>query len=607
MHRSRYTEPAVGGERRDAAAAQRPGFALVAVLLVAVVVIALTGGAALITSDMWLVNTYDQRQSLLESVADAGLDEARARLNGNPSLYPDTGYRVIENGQTVRDAAGNVIPGVTRTTYLGPIGAATGQFGVFGTIISLARNDGGDRVVRRLDILQESFARFAYFTDDEPDDIAFGGGDQIYGPVHTNDELKIYDTGATFHGPVSTAKTIQGRNYGTFREGYTEHAARIPLPPTSELSKLRQLALAGGTAFTGDSNGPDGTATTRIEFVAVDLNGDGDTTDADEGFIRVFQSQDAAWVTGHRPATGTTMQNSRNCGDWHDSPITGQPVFVTAAEHKSNPGPTDWPTHNWQASLRPPATACYLGGDEALFGGFQPTTSSPWPTGRWLQWTGPVAQRVRDARPADADYLFPISHALNPDFKGVIHVTGKVALSGVVRGRVTVAATDDIVIVDDITYATNPAAGTCDDLLGLFSGTDVVVAHNVMNAPVIPFGNTYRSFDDTTDEFIHAVILALQTFRVEEYDRGADNEEYCQGQRWGRGCLFLTGGIIQRTRGAVGTTGRTGYIKRYSYDACAFTNPPPYFPTTGRFYRSRYVNVDPTGWNVGEYFADLGR
>ncbi|NIS29989.1 MAG: hypothetical protein GWN07_07175, partial [Actinobacteria bacterium] len=98
--------------------------------------------------------------------------------------------------------------------------------GVFASVVSIAETPGGDRVVRRADVKQESFARFAYFTDVEPSNIAFGGGDQIFGPVHTNDVLKIYSSGATFHGTVATARYVQGVGYGTFNKGYEEGVAR---------------------------------------------------------------------------------------------------------------------------------------------------------------------------------------------------------------------------------------------------------------------------------------------------------------------------------------------------------------------------------------------
>src|SRR5690606_41726905 len=107
--------------------------------------------------------------------------------------------------------AGNVIPGVRRSTYVGPTGITSGEYGVYGSIVTVVRDEGRGVVVRRTQVQQESFSKYAYFTDFEPSEIAFGGGDQIYGPVHSNDSIKIYDSGATFHSMVTTAKVIKGQ------------------------------------------------------------------------------------------------------------------------------------------------------------------------------------------------------------------------------------------------------------------------------------------------------------------------------------------------------------------------------------------------------------
>jgi hypothetical protein len=566
------------------------GVALMTVLYVALVVAVLSTTAVLLSLTSSMVNRNTDRELSLESIADAGIEVARSRVNGTPALYPDSGYATLEQDAAVTDASGAAIPNVTRSLYVGPTGITSGQYGVYGSAVSIARDRFGNTVVRRGEIVQESFAKYAYFTDIEPSNISFGGGDQIQGPVHTNDYLKIYSSGATFLGTVETAKTVQGAQYGTFAQGYTEHARTIPMPKTADLLKLKAQAQAGNTAFVGNSNGASGQATTRIEFVAIDLNGDGQVNGTNEGFIRVYQSSDAGWVTADVPSdySSNRLRNSVNCGHFHGDTLK-------AAKDHGTSG-----SDSWTNAVTGSGRRCLLGGSDALFGGFKANDGK----GQWLAWPGAVSGLL--AARADKQYLFPITRELNPNFKGVIYVQGKVVVSGVLRGRVTVAATDEIIIGDDLTYATDPGAGTCNDIMGLFSGTDVIVADNTINSPVrATTSSTYYTFDETKDEFIQGVVLALSNFTVENYDQGATTSEACESNAWGRGCLYLTGGIIQSTRGAVGTigsTGGTGYVKRYSYDACAYTDPPPYFPTTGVFARGRYFEVDPVGFNVANYY-----
>jgi hypothetical protein len=252
---------------------------------------------------------------------------------------------------------------------------------------------------------------------------------------------------------------------------------------------------------------------------------------------------------------------------------------------------------------------CYPGGSDSLSVDLEFRVNDG--RGQWVAypgvWGAPMPDSV--ASRADRNYLFPLGRTYNPNFKGVIHVSGKVAVSGVLRGRVTLATTDDIVIVDDLTYATDPAAATCNDILGLFSGGDIIVAENHVNSPSNMSGSywssDYRSFDSTADEIIHGVLLTLRSFSVENYGGGSLNGDDCEGADAGRGCLYITGGIIQSRRGAVGQrsgSGVTGYLKRYSYDQCAASAPPPYYPTTGYFGRGRLFEVDPTGFEIGKYF-----
>lgn len=574
------------------------GIALVMVLLLAMALSALLVGASLVAMNAGLIRRYSERLAAVDDAALAGVEEARSSLNGNSALYPATGYATLENGVPVRDAANNVIPGLTRWTWAGPSGVSSGQYGVFGSIVSLVRDQQGVQVVRRLEVNQESFAKYAYFTDFEPSGICFGGGDQIFGPVHSNDDLCIYASGARFFDLVRTAGTISGAQYGIFSAGYQTGVNTIPLPTIAALTKLQAQAALGGMSFTGSTAGGTGQARTRIEFVAVDLNGDGDTTDDDEGFIKIYQATagNEGYVVASRPAS---ILDAVNCGDIKQGigAHGATPNFIATADHPNSGG------HAKQASLNDNTARCYLGGDNTLTNGFAATT--PGGRGGWVPWGGAVDPRLTAVKGAEAAYLHPITRSLNPNFKGVIYVAGKVAISGTVRARVTLAASGDIIIADNLRQATDPSVGTCNDIVGIVGGGDIMVADNLINAPVNVQGSSWKTMRPVgnQDEYIHAVLLTLNVFRVQNHDTGPTNRESCGATTWGRGCLQLTGGIIQRQRGPVGTTAGTGNLKRYSYNACAYTDPPPYFPTTGHFARNRIYEMDPVGFNVATWFA----
>jgi hypothetical protein len=264
---------------------------------------------------------------------------------------------------------------------------------------------------------------------------------------------------------------------------------------------------------------------------------------------------------------------------------------------------------------------CYLGGDPHLRQQLWPNVNldaTAWNAvkGDWAG-TG-VGWRLRPgtmgapaAGPftlrADKDYLWPINRAFNPAWEGVIYVSGRVAVSGVINGRVTIASPENIVVADDIRTAVDPGsaqAAECSNIVGIFSGDSILVTDNTINvARQIAAAGNWRTYDDTDEEDIHAVVLALDIFGAEHYDQGPTDAEPCNGTNAGRGCLNLNGGIIQKTRGAVGQTNGHGYIKRYQYNSCAVNDPPPYFPTTGRFARNRIYELDPRNFNVASWFA----
>lgn len=627
------------------------GIALLTVLLVGFALSAIA-----LASTMWILNAQliqksGERAAVLNDVAVAALEEGRSRIASNPALYPSFNHDTLDDNVTVQDANGVTIPGVRRSVYVGPDGVMSGQYGVFGTIISTVRDTFGNQVVRRLQINQESFAKYAYFTTVEGN-IVFANNDQIWGPVHSNDEIEIHSSGATFHNTVTTAaSTIAGQGYGVFNGGPPKKSVPvIPLPTTQAFDALETRAENAGMSFAGNTlgNGP-GEASIRMEFVAVDLNNDGDSTDTDEGFVRIYQDNAEPWrVTGQRTGlAGQDIRRSPNCGvpmkpgapttvqtgSWSAVPATNALWNDLPNNVRFTPVADTFPDFNGPAraaTMLSTANAqwrCYLGGDPRLRQDSWPNISAtawaavvgPLPrptttvaaggTAGWIQ--RPVAIGAPTVlaftgRP-DADFLWPINRDYNRDWEGVIYVEGRVAISGTINGRVTLATPENIVIADDIRSAVDPGSAQgaeCGVILGLFSGDSVIVSDNTLNtAQQINGAGQWRTYDWTAQEEIHAVVLALDIFGAERYTSGPDDFEDCSISDSGRGCLALTGGIIQRTRGGVGLTSGEGYIKRYAYNACAASDPPPYFPTTGKFARNRIYELDPRNFDVAAWFT----
>jgi len=601
---------------------KRRGAALMAVLLVMLAVMAIIVVASTTTLNARLIAKNSERSVILYDAAEGAIEEIRNLVNTHPgdsNFFKDSGEIMLESHVPVKDASGSVIPHVYRTSWAGPSFSTTGEFGIFGTIIVKVEDDYGNVVYHRGTIFQDTFAKYAYFSNSEAG-IYFGGGDQLYGPVHTNDNMQIASSGVEFHDKVTLHGTIAGKGFGIFDKGFSQKVPAIAMPPATTITMLRSLASAGSTWIVGDAVGNQGEATTRIEFVAIDLNGDGDTNDEDEGFFRVWQAtppttvQKAQYTVAANvgdPANGGIVSEGYGRFNWNCGAVVASKFHLLHIE-----GGGAWAARRALLTPAGGGARCYLGGDPMLdtvtgsVGVFQPNVTLGgvnW--GSWKKSPVPVPAKVSALGRPDSAYLWPISHTMNANFKGVIEVDGKVAISGVVRGRLTLAASSDIVIADDITLNDN-ASTDCLDYLGLFSAANVVMADNMLNSPQT-IGNspdTILTLASTPDEFVQASILALGGFVVENYSTGVPQGEPCGALTAGRGCLFLTGGIIQGTRGPVGTlnAGKTagvyGYIKRYSFNQCGLTDPPPYFPLVGRFSGNRTYEMDPTGVDIHLYY-----
>lgn len=635
--------------------ARRRGSALILTLVLTLSLAGLATSAIYLGGNADILTTTADHERDLRYGAEAALAMGKSRLNYDPLVVPDSGYATMWTGQPVMGADGKPIPNVTTDMYIGPTSSNTGQFGRFVSVVAVAHDAGGAAVIRRLELAQESFAKFAYWSNSESNmgqTIYFGGNDQLWGPVWSNDIIHIYYSGARFHSEVGTAQYIENPQYGTFDKGYSENQRPITLPNNTNLSKLPGYAAAGNMSFTAPNSGTSKEALMRLEFVPVDMNGDAQFNGINEGFFRVYISRvGSAWLRGD------WSNKNDNCGASYTLVAGEHPWFVPLSEHTKSwfsralaaAGYSNSFIKSHTASsvtstlvtnvLSQSSARCYPGGDPQLraveirgtsaytnaanlsssdpigaakqIAGWDTTFTPSGPQGYWMSYPGvvdPTVVSARAARGADANYLYPLYRGLNPGTKGVIYVNGTTAISGTLRGKVTIYATGNVAVIDDLKYVTDPSLNLCADILGVISANNIMVANNAVQS-ADPVGSSYRSLDDTKDAFIQGVLMALNTsFGAEDYASGPTNALGCEGQPDGRGCLYLTGGLIQEARGAVGTFqygGITGYVKRYSYDRCALYNPPPYFPTTGRYTDNRYYEIDPRGFDVTKLYKSL--
>lgn len=173
--------------------------------------------------------------------------------------------------------------------------------------------------------------------------------------------------------------------------------------------------------------------------------------------------------------------------------------------------------------------------------------------------------RVTNAQKGLKDEVLPLPK------NGVLYVEasdpklkdGNLSLQGTLKGQLTVGASNDIKVVDSVTYATDPRRdASSTDILGIVAGNNVIVPKEAPH-----------------DIQIHGSVMALKSsFGVENYWETPP-----------RGTLTIYGGLIQEKRGPVGRFDPargvkvSGYTKDYHYDPRLKGMSPPAFPTTGDY------------------------
>jgi type II secretory pathway pseudopilin PulG len=160
---------------------------------------------------------------------------------------------------------------------------------------------------------------------------------------------------------------------------------------------------------------------------------------------------------------------------------------------------------------------------------------------------------------------------------GTVSTCGNINIEGTYAKPLTIAAANNVMIMNNVTKTSEEA------MLGLVANNFIRVYHPVElahpktctkqngvehcteNLEVTECkGNATGS---VTNLKIEAALLAINhSFIVDNYRCGSQ-----------LGTLNVKGAIAQKYRGAVGTTGNTGYIKNYEYDDRFRTTEPPEF------------------------------
>jgi hypothetical protein len=172
---------------------------------------------------------------------------------------------------------------------------------------------------------------------------------------------------------------------------------------------------------------------------------------------------------------------------------------------------------------------------------------------------------------------YPQSGDVNYDYGEYDCRAGTLFVSGQLSGRVTAGADNNIIVVDDLTYA---GGATGADSLGLVANNSVEVYHPVRctrwQGQTCTTGtnmNLPGQSSAFTNPVIDAAILSLaHSVAVQVYPLGNP-----------LGTLNVFGAMSQKYRGAVGTFSQqtgdasAGYYKNYSYDTRLKYAPPPFY------------------------------
>ena len=175
------------------------------------------------------------------------------------------------------------------------------------------------------------------------------------------------------------------------------------------------------------------------------------------------------------------------------------------------------------------------------------------------------------------------------------------------EGKLTIAASGDIIIPQDILYkSANPngsVPSSSSDVLGLIAEKHILIWRNAPSTVKIDAGMGAIGNQSSPDHLLPATCLNGNWSIDGRFGTISVDGINCYGENNEKSQLTIYGCLIMKERGLIHTSyngGTRGFIsKNYHYDQRFIQNPPPHFFQTrdvGNYYRERVFGLDFGEW-----------
>jgi Tfp pilus assembly protein PilX len=569
-------------------------------------------------------NNLDQQRALL--AAQAGLSAYEQQLSANQNYWTTCpGPNGTTGVSGVTGATSAAVPGgtddgsteryryanlpATGTTYTGcsaanPIASTiqgtTGTPGTFRVkVIGYSQPTSGSNPISRTLVAQfepNSFLNFVYFTNYEDSDpqwlppetdaecevyawagrssscraTAFGTGDSVNGPMHSNDDVSICGgsgTSTSFGRPNQTpADQIEAANVfaegngctGTFTVDGVQGGAddtnsgTLPMPPGD--GQLAQVADGGNSSLGSSSTlANDCSASAGCEFdgpTTIVLDG---PTSSTNNTNRMTVTNGGVTATLPYPTNGVVYVAATASCNYSYSPFGSTDQLYGGTTLDTTSGDND-----------------NAGCGDAVVSGSTSASSCPGTT----QVSG----------------VCPYTQSLTIGAANDIIIAGSLTTTSTTSGCATGQLPSG-------TVAAEASCPTGTAVLGLIANNNVRIYHPLVAARYTgeteqscleSTGGTQDAYLNTngtgslTNPVIDAAILAVNdSFIVDNFDCGTSSVQTSPGNSnlaYALGDLTINGAIAQNFRGRVSEyNGASGYVKNYWYDSRLESIAPPYF------------------------------